>query len=182
MRTDADLATAFRGGDDQAYAILYGRYKRPLFLFAVRMLGDREAAGDIVQDSFLRAYERREQLNDPESFRSWLFAIARNRCLSHLRRRRGRASIEEVPEEVVATGPGADARETEQDVSMVRRALGELKVDYREVLILREYQDLSYREIARIIEATESAVKSRLFKARKALHDLLKPAFAGRDA
>jgi RNA polymerase sigma-70 factor (ECF subfamily) len=70
--------------------------------------------------------------------------------------------------------------EAAEDLGLVRRALASLKVEYREILVLREYQDLSYREIAEITESTESAVKSKLFKARRALHELLKPAFAGR--
>lgn len=180
MKTDADLAAVFQRGDDQAFATLYERHKRALFAFALRMLGDTDAARDIVQDAFLRVYERRGQLNRPESFRGWLFAIARNRCLTHLRGDRGRASLEDAPEEAVTATIAADEREIEENVRLIRVGLARLKVEYREVLILREYQGLSYREIAEITEATEGAVKSRIFKARKALYELVKPAFAGR--
>jgi RNA polymerase sigma-70 factor, ECF subfamily len=180
MRTDADLAEAFRDGDDPAFSILFDRYRRPLYVFALKMLGDADTASDVVQDVFLVIYERRRQLIHPESFRSWLFAIGRNRCLSHFRRTRGRVPLEEAPDEAVTVEPPADGREADADLGLVRRALAGLRVEYREVLVLREYQDLSYREIAEITEATESAVKSRLFKARRALHEALQPAFAGR--
>jgi RNA polymerase sigma-70 factor (ECF subfamily) len=180
MRTDADLAEAFRDGDDRAFSILYDRYRRPLYVFALKMLNESDAASDLVQDVFLRIYERRRQLNHPESFRGWLFAIGRNQCLSHLRQNRGRIPLDETPEETVTAEAPADYLEAEEDLGLIRRALAGLKVEYREVLVLREYQDLSYREIAAITETTESAVKSKIFKARRALHEMLKPAFAGR--
>jgi RNA polymerase sigma-70 factor, ECF subfamily len=180
MRTDADLARAFQDGDDRAFSILYDRYKRHLYVFALKMLSETDAASDLVQDVFLRVYERRQQLHQPESFRSWLFAIGRNRCLSQLRQNRGRVPMDEAPEEALATEAPADGAEAEEELGLVRRALAGLKVEYREVLVLREYQDLSYREIAEITESTESAVKSKIFKARRALHESLKPAFAGR--
>jgi RNA polymerase sigma-70 factor, ECF subfamily len=180
MRTEADLAKAFQDGDDRAFSILYDRYKRSLYVFGLKMLGEADAAGDLVQDVFLRVYERRGQLSRPESFRSWLFAIGRNRCLSQLRRNRRRVPLDEAPPETIAVEAPADGVEAEEELSLVRRALAGLKVEYREVLVLREYQNLSYREIAEITESTESAVKSRIFKARRALHETLMPAFAGR--
>lgn len=180
MRTDAELATAFRKGDDRAFTLLYERHKRALYAFALRMLGEGDAARDVVQDVFLRVFERRWQLNNPESFRSWLFAIGRNRCVSYLRESRKRSSLDEVSEDALAVAPDPGDLEAEEDVLSIRRAITRLKIEYREVVILREYQDLSYREIAEITESTESAVKSRLFKARRALHEALRPAFAGR--
>jgi RNA polymerase sigma-70 factor (ECF subfamily) len=180
MRTDADLAKAFQDGDDRAFSILYDRHKRSLYVFLRKMLNEADAAGDLVQDVFLRVYERRRQLHRPESFRSWLFAIGRNQCLSHLRQTRGRVPLDAAPEAMLAAEVAPDRLEAEEDLELVRRALAGLKIEYREVLILREYQDLSYREIAEITETTESAVKSKIFKARKALHEMLTPAFAGR--
>lgn len=180
MRTDTDLAETFRDGDDRAFSILFDRYRRPLYVFALKMLGEADTASDLVQDAFLRIYERRRQLNHPESFRSWLFAIGRNLCISHLRQNRRRVSLDEAPDEAITLDAPTDDRETEEDLGLIRRAIAGLKVEYREVLVLREYQDLTYGEIAAITESTESAVKSRLFKARRALHEALKPAFAGR--
>jgi RNA polymerase sigma-70 factor, ECF subfamily len=180
MRTDAEMAAAFREGDDHAFSLLYERHKRALFAFALRMLGETDAARDVVQDVFLRVFERRRQLNNPESFRSWLFAIGRNHCVSRLRESRKQTPLDDVPEETMAIAGDAGALEAEEDVRMIRLALARLKIEYREVLILREYQDLSYREIAEITESTESAVKSKLFKARRALHEAYKPALAGR--
>jgi RNA polymerase sigma-70 factor, ECF subfamily len=180
MRADGELAAAFRDGDDRAFAALYERYKRPLYMFALRMLGEADGARDLVQDVFLRVFERRTQLHRPDSFRGWLFAIGRNRCLTLLREGRRQAPLDEAPPEAIAIEAAVDGLEAEQDVQRIRQALAGLKVEHREVLILREYQDLSYQEIAQITESSESAVKSRLFKARRALHDALKPAMSGR--
>jgi RNA polymerase sigma-70 factor (ECF subfamily) len=173
MTSDLELATAFRDGDERAFAALFERFRRPLYVFALRMLGDADAARDLVQDVFVRVWERRGQLDRPESFRSWLFAVARNRCLSLLRRDRGHVALDEAPEESLAVAAAGDGPERDQDLALLRRALAGLKVEYREVLVLREYQELSYAEIAQITESTESAVKSRLFKARRALHGTL---------
>ena len=85
MRSDEELADAFRSGDDGAFSILYERYRRPLYVFGVRMLGSAEAAGDLVQDTFLGIYERRQELQSLRNFRGWLFTVGRNRCLTLLR-------------------------------------------------------------------------------------------------
>jgi RNA polymerase sigma-70 factor (ECF subfamily) len=180
VRQDADLAADLRAGDDHAFALLYERHKGDLFALAARMLGDAETARDLVQDVFLAIYQRRDQLERPESFRSWLFAIGRNACLSRLRRPAGPASLEDVSEEPVSAGTPPDrALEAREECTMLRRALARLRPEFREVLILREYEGLPYREIAAVLGATESAVKSRLFQARRALHGVLGPALAG---
>lgn len=176
MTSDHDLAGAFRDGDERAFAALFERFRRPVFVFALRMLGDEDAARDLVQDVFVRIWERRAQLDRPGSFRSWLFAVARNRCLSQLRRGRGLVPLDDAPEEALVSAAAVDGPERDQDLVLLRRALAALKVEYREVLVLREYQELSYAEIAAITDSTESAVKSRLFKARRALHGTLEAA------
>ena len=167
---ETELATAFRDGDDRACALLFERYRRPVYLFGLKMLGDADGARDMVQDVFLRIWERRGQLHEPGSFRSWLFAVARNRCLSRLRRECGQVELDEAPAAALAVAPAPDAREREQELAHLQRALAALSVDHREVLVLREYQELSYREIAEVLGVNESTVKSRLFKARLALH------------
>lgn len=167
---ETELAAAFRDGDDLACARLFECYRRPVYLFGLKMLGDADGARDLVQDVFLRVWERRGQLQSPDRFRSWLFAIARNRCLSRLRRDHAQVDLDEAPPAALAVAPAPDAREREQDLARLQRALAALSVEHREVLVLREYQELSYREIAEVLGASESAVKSRLFKARLALH------------
>jgi RNA polymerase sigma-70 factor, ECF subfamily len=176
MRSDEELADAFRSGDDEAFSALYERYRRPLYVFGARMLGSAEAAGDLVQDTFLGIYERRHELQGLRNFRGWLFTLGRNRCLTLLRQQktRGRlgAGTEPGPQ---ADGPAATL-ENREESRLVRRALAQMPPEQREVLVLREYQELSYREIAEVTGASESAVKARLFRARQALAGKLSPA------
>jgi RNA polymerase sigma-70 factor (ECF subfamily) len=176
MRSDEELADAFRSGDDGAFSTLYERYRRPLFVFGVRMLGSAQAAGDLVQDTFLGIYERHNELPRLNNFRGWLFTVGRNRCLTLLRQQktRGRLGVGADPEPRT-DGPGATL-ESEEESRLVRRTLAEMLPEHREVLVLREYQELSYREIAGITGATESTVKARLFRARQALAGMLRPA------
>jgi RNA polymerase sigma-70 factor, ECF subfamily len=173
VASDEDLLRAFGDGDERAYARLYDRHRRPLFLFGARMLGDGEAARDLVQDVFLALLERRGELRDVRSARAWLFTVARNRCLTRLRQRRTRNRLDEVVAGEAADAPGPP--DSDEDAVFVRRALAELPDEQREILVLREYQEFSYREIAVIAQTTESAVKSRLFRARQALCERLRP-------
>lgn len=176
MRSDEELADAFRDGDDEAFSLLYERYRRPLFVYGARMLGSAEAAGDLVQDTFLGLYERRDELQRLRSFRGWLFTVGRNRCLTLLRQQQTRGRLGTGAEHEPRTDGPAATLESEEESRMVRRALAEMPPEDREVLVLREYQELSYREIAGITGATESAVKARLFRARQALAGRLRPA------
>jgi RNA polymerase sigma-70 factor, ECF subfamily len=175
LDSDEDLAHAYGAGDDRALSTLYDRYRRPLYVFCARVLGEPHAAHDAVQDVFLAACQRREEFARLLSVRAWLFTVGRNRCLTVLRRARPQVAL---PGELESRGEApSDALQADEELRLVRRALGEIQPELREVVVLREYLELSYREIAGIVGATEGAVKSRLFKARRALHTNLKPAF-----
>ena len=176
MGSDEDLLRAFVEGDERAYARLYEHHRGPLYVYAARMPDDGEAARDLVQDIFLSLYEHRAEARDVRSARAWLFTVARNRCLTRLRQRRNRDRLDErVAGELATAAPVAEDGDDEE-TRRVRRALMELPEEQREILVLREYEDLSYREIAEIAQTTESAVKSRLFRARQALGERLRPA------
>jgi len=169
---DRDLIEAMQAGDDLAFVSLYNRYKHQVYGFCLKMLLDEERAADVMQDTFLRVYENRDRLLNTSSFRSWLFTIARNQCLNVIRREKRQVAMEpQMKEEAsvkASRRPGASLEKSEQ-VELVNRYLAQLKPDYREVIILREYQNLSYKEIAGVTRSTLSAVKSRLFKARRKL-------------
>ena len=170
---DRALIEAFQTGDEFAFVSLYNRYKDAVYAFCVKMLLNRELAQDVMQDTFLRIYENRERLLNVNSFKAWLFTIARNQCLNQLRRNNWQIPLDSemaLPPDVHGTKstPVSDLEKSEK-IRLVNRFLAELKPDYREVIILREYQNLSYEEIAAVTRSTLSAVKSRLFKARKKL-------------
>ncbi|GAB5535230.1 MAG: sigma-70 family RNA polymerase sigma factor [Rubricoccaceae bacterium] len=173
---DTDLIDAFRRGDEFAFVALYDRHKGPVYAYCVKMLLDREAAQDVLQETFARAYENRERLLKTTAFKAWLFTIARNQCLNALRR-----SGREVPFAVDAPEPPGNgvtpfaALLKSEQADLISRMLAELSPEYREVIVLREYQNLSYDEIAAVTRSTVSAVKSRLFKARRKLGAALRP-------
>ena len=176
MKTDEELVEAVRDGDEPAFAQLYDRWRGPLYVFAARMLDGSEPARDVVQETFLALWERRTDLEPMRSARAWLFTAVRNRCLTLLRRQQTRARLDvRVGRDALAPPAGA-ALEDEETVRQVRAALMEMPPEQREVLVLREYQEFSYREIAGITGASESAVKARLFRARQALAARLAPA------
>ncbi|RPH38092.1 sigma-70 family RNA polymerase sigma factor [bacterium] len=174
MRTDEDLARAFAAGDNLAFAALYSRYKQPVYIFALRMLREPDKAKDAFQSAFLKAFECRTELARVVRFRSWIFTVVRNLCLNELRRSKSIDSSYEEMDDL----PGGDHETTleqEDEARVLMKAIGYLKPEYREVLLLREYEDLAYEEIAAVIGSTESAVKSRLYKARQQLHRMLQP-------
>lgn len=173
---DPALIDAFRQGDEFAFVALYDRYKGAVYAYCAKMLLDRTAAEDLLQETFARAYEHRERLLNSTSFKAWLFTIARNQCLNALRKRGREVGFAEEAPEPPARGatPFGHLLRSEQ-AALVSRALGQLSPSYREVVVLREYQNLSYAEIAAVTKTTESSVKSRLFKARRAIGEILRP-------
>ena len=172
---DTDLVEAFRRGDEFAFASLYDRHKGAVYGYAAKMLLSKAAAEDIVQETFARAYEHRQRLVSAGSFRSWVFTIARNQCLNALARaEREPALREDAPMPPDPGTPFSHLLKSEQ-AALVHRALDALPPAYREVIVLREYQNLSYDEIAAVTRTTVSSVKSRLFKARRKTGEILRP-------
>lgn len=175
QENDRHLIEEFQGGDEFAFVSLYNRYKGPIFAFCYKMLDDRELARDVMQETFLRVYENRDRLSNTVAFKSWLFTIARNQCLNQLRKDRWQVPLENERDVVGRGDTPISQLEKSERVALVTRHINELKADYREVIVLREYQNLSYEEIAAITRSTISAVKSRLFKARRKLGTMMAP-------
>jgi RNA polymerase sigma-70 factor (family 1) len=181
MTSDQPLIEAFQAGDEFAFVSLYNRYKGPIYAFCVKMLSDREVAADVMQDTFLRLYEHRDRLLKTSSFRSWLFTIARNQCLNTIRRDRRMVSLNENVSHLAFENTPVLRLEKSERIAMVSNYLMRLSPEYREVLVLREYQNLSYEEIAAVTRSSISAVKSRLFKARRKLAKTLGPVWLGAE-
>lgn len=165
-------------GDHEAFAELVHRYERDVFNLSYRMLNNRGEAEDAAQEAFLRAYANLERYDPDRPFKTWVMSIASNHCIDRLRRRRLTwLSLEEpLPPHPALTSdlPGPEEATLQNERSMfVQGLLEELNPDYRLVVVLRYWYDLSYAEIAEMLDTTESAVKSRLFRARQALADQL---------
>lgn len=168
------LIESFQAGDEFAVVGIYNRYKGPVFSFCYKMLHDSDSAEDVMQETFLRIYENRDRLIKTGAFKSWPFTIARNQCLNSIRKSGKLEGLNDENAEFIVTldTPFSELEKSDQ-VQLVTHFLNSLKPDYREILILREYQNLTYEEIGAITRTSESAVKSRLFKARKKLAYLM---------
>ena len=177
-QSDEQLVEQLRRGNADAFGELYHRYKAHIFTFCVKLTGDRSLAEDAAHDTFLKMYHNAKTLTDPSSFRSWLFTIARNEIFKMLRKHHRNGTVDAETVWIDET-PLTFAQENETKAIM-KICIDSLKVEYREVLLLREYEGQSYEQIASITGATESSVKSRLFKARKALAEKLRPYFETR--
>lgn len=173
--TDEQLIDQIQAGNPAAFAQLYQRYKNGIFAFCFRLLRDRDDALDAAQEIFVKIHNRLHSLNDTSSFRAWMFTIARNEVYAVLRRRKQWNDASEEVEQVWADETPLDIVIGGERTELVQRLLGKLKPEYREVLLLREYEQFSYAEIAEATGNSESSVKSRLFKARKSLMLKLTP-------
>ena len=168
-RDDEALVQQCRNGDTEAFEQLVARYERVLFNVALRMLGSYEDARDATQNAFVKAYQHLETFDPEQRFFSWIYRILRNECLNALRSRR---PSEPVPDDWPAeTRP--DTIELGQRQRAVQEALLALTSEYREVLVLRHFTELSYDEIAGVLGLPVKTVKSRLYSARQRLGELL---------
>lgn len=172
--TDSEILKRVASGDKAAFGDLYRKYYSRLFGYCCRLLGDREVAEETVQSAFVRALESIGTLERAESFSPWLFTIARNEIYATFReaRKNGSADLEEDVWESDTPHERFVERET---TALIEEGLGRLKREYREVLLLRNFEKMSYAEIAAVTGTTVSSVESRLFKARKALMKYLEP-------
>lgn len=172
---DERLVIRLKAGDAEAFGELYFRYRPRVYRFALKLLRDADLAEDIVQETFLKARNAIKNLNQSSSLLSWLLTITRNEVYGHLRKSRSNGEVSD--EDVWESETPIDEVVGKETVEIVQSMIAQLKPDYREVILLREYEQMPYAEIARVIGDTESAVKARLFKARKALVKKLKPYF-----
>jgi RNA polymerase sigma-70 factor, ECF subfamily len=165
------------GGDRDAFGQLMHRYAGAVYNLAYRMLGSAEEAEDASQEIFLRAYTRLSSFDRARRFSTWLLSIGSNYCIDRLRRRRYIwMTLDDVAFTLPSTerGPERSALDQERRAA-VQRALQRLPENYRLVTVLRYWQDLSYDEIARVTGLTESAIKTRLHRARHMLEEALGP-------
>ncbi len=164
---DEDLLTRLRGGDRTALAQLYTRYRVRLYGYCLRLVGSSVEAEDAVHETFLKISDGALSLTAIGAFKTWLFRIARNEALMIVRRNHGHPSVE--PDGLMDETTPLQILVAKDQTEVVRNGLGRLRVEYRDALLLREFEGLSYAEIALVTDSTVDAVKSRIFKARKAL-------------
>jgi RNA polymerase sigma-70 factor (ECF subfamily) len=167
-----------RAGEKEAFGKLISAYQGPVFNLAYRMLGNADEAEQAAQEAFIRAWTRLESYDPAHKFSTWLLSITSNYCIDQLRRRRAQLLSLDGPLPAHpalmserTSGPEASASAVEQQES-VQRLLETLPPDYRQTVILRYWYDMSYEEIAESMDTTVSAIKSRLFRARRQLAEV----------
>lgn len=173
MNEDGDvmLVRRCREGDRNAFATLVGRYERPVFNAALRMLRNPEDARDVTQTVFLKVFEHLGDYDPSHRLYSWIYRIALNESINVLNRR---VRSEPVGDDEADGRRGADDEVASEQVSrQVQRALMCIKVEYRAVIVLKHFLDLSYEDIGQVLGVPEKTVKSRLFTARQLLKSAL---------
>jgi RNA polymerase sigma-70 factor (ECF subfamily) len=168
---DAVLVARCLRGDRAAFEPLVTRYERVLFSVALRLTGDYEDARDATQNAFVRAYEHLDTFDPTRKFFSWLYRIVVNECLNLRRARRPNEPLVESIE--TSAGGALEAVAQSETHDRIQAALMGLTREYREVVVLRHFADLSYEEISEALGVPDKTVKSRLFTARKRLAELL---------
>ncbi len=166
LRSDEQLVAAFRSGNEAAFAVMHDRYRQRLFSYTRQMLGgSRQDAEDALQDVFLRAYSSLRASERPVSLRAWLYRVAHNRCIDHLRKPVAPyvdvfdTSRKPLHDPIVEAERREDLRQLVEDV-------GRLPEQQRSALLMREIDGLSYAELSDVLGVTLPAVKSLLVRAR----------------
>ena len=172
---DALLIQQLQAGQAGAFDELMGRYQRPVLNFVYRLLGDAAEAEDVAQEVFVRVHQRLGTYQPPARFSTWLFALARNAAIDHLRWRKRHPTdpLDEVSE------PSAGRSVTEEvhghEVGdQIAAAVAQLPEEQRTAVILSEYHGMSYAEIAAVLRSSEKSVETRLYRAKQTLRQRLR--------
>jgi RNA polymerase sigma-70 factor, ECF subfamily len=168
-------------GDQAAFGQLVRVYERPVYNLTYRMLGDPAEAEDAAQEAFFRAYSRLATYQPDRKFVNWLLSIASHYCIDILRRkvRAPQLSLDGPlpPQWLTSNAPRPEqVVSARQERERVRQVLALLPPDYRAAVVLRYWYDMSYQEIAATMDTTESAIKSRLHRARQMMAEQLQAA------
>lgn len=187
-RSDVQLMLDVKAGDDASFNLLLQKYRTPLINFLYRMVRDSATAEDLAQEVFLRVYRARKQYSPSAKFTTWLFRIATNLALNSVRDNRHRqmdvsidAPVEEdeAPLQLPAREMRIDEHMIERDrAEFIRQAISSLPEKQRVAVLLHKYEEMDYAEIAKILECSESALKSLLFRAYETLRVQLAPLVA----
>ncbi|MCI0568529.1 MAG: sigma-70 family RNA polymerase sigma factor [Acidobacteria bacterium] len=184
LPSDELLVTRILAGEADLYEALIARYERPIVNFIYRMIGDYEQALDLAQEVFFKAYRSLERFDPTFRFSTWLYRIASNRSIDHLRKQapvllslNDSRESDNGPEGAIqlksaAHGP-EDLLASRELGEQISHAIDALPTPYRELILLRHLQGMSYEEIARMKRLPLGTVKNRLFRAREILRKRL---------
>jgi RNA polymerase sigma-70 factor (ECF subfamily) len=154
----------------EAFTKIYLRYRERVYAYALRVLSNSEDAEDLFQEVFYRVFTRAASFEEEKSLGGWIFTIAHNLCLNKIRDRKPQDGLDNP---LLYTEPGEDFGENWKEV--IARAIASLPVEYREVIVLHEYEGMTYLEMTEILQTTIPAIKSRIYRAKGRLRELLAP-------
>jgi RNA polymerase sigma-70 factor, ECF subfamily len=175
---DLELVERARAGDISAFETLVHRYTPRIHALVAGMIRDRDASEDVVQDVFFKVYRKLDGFEGKSRFYTWLYRVAYNTATDWLKKKRNDRSIEvedlsQIEAETPGNAPDSDLREAELRRRLAA-AVAELPPIFRDILVLREYERLSYEEIAEVLACSKGTVESRLFRARARLKEKLR--------
>lgn len=180
---DGELVRTAVSGREAAFEELVRRYQRPIASYVYRMVGDYDAALDLTQEVFIKVYNSLSRYRSEFKFSTWIYKIAHNTAIDHLRRHTVRDQIMTANGDGPRSESAIESRrltpeqesEREERRSEIESVVQSLPAAYRELIVLRHSHDLSYDEIAEVTGLPLGTVKNRLFRAREAMRDLLVP-------
>ena len=179
--SDKELILRFQQGDELAYVELVNRYRDRLINFVFRFVGSFEEAEDIVQDTFVKLYQKKDYYRPISAFSTWIFTIASNLAKTELRKRKRRKvsylsqiGIEEKDFDIPVEDTTDEETVGEYTESQIQDAIQSLQLHFRTALILRDIEELSYEEISKILDVPLGTIKSRINRARLQLQKKLK--------
>ncbi len=178
IERDAELMLRVREGDTESFEILLGKHRGPVIHFLYRMVQNQAVAEELAQEVFLRVYKSRGNYEPTAKFTTWLFRITSHLALNHIRdskNERGQGSIDESSDDGLTLQVADRGLNTEQalvnnvKLAEVRRAIQGLPEKQRTAVLMHKYQEMEYAQIASVLDCSESAVKSLLFRAYETL-------------
>ena len=185
--SDKELILRFQQGDELAYVELVNRYRNRLMNFVFRFVGSFQEAEDIVQDTFVKLYQKKDYYRPISAFSTWIFTIASNLAKTELRKRKRRKisylsqiGIEEKDFDIPVEDTTDEETVGEYTESQIQDAIQSLQLHFRTALILRDIEELSYEEISKILDVPLGTIKSRINRARLQLQEKLKHVYKDR--
>jgi RNA polymerase sigma-70 factor (ECF subfamily) len=165
--SDEDLMLRIqRRRDEEAFSLLFARYRGPITSYVYRLVGNRAEAESLAQETFLRVLQKADRYDYPKRFSTWFYTIARNLSTDFLKKKRAVVPDDFRALSESALGPAPAAAEetvaSHEELERLAEAVDDLPLPYREVVVLRALQELSYREIAAIVGCPESTARSRM--------------------
>lgn len=177
-RSDRELIEMVLDGRRSAYRFLIERHEDALFRRAMSILGDTDLAADMVQETFVRAYERLAECSDPDRFGGWVYRALRNRCYDDLRAARRRSRPLSAAARLAGADDPGDDLERQRLRGTIQDALDRLSPLLREAFVLKHVEGLSYDEMQELAGVSKSALKMRVKRAREELESMLRPHIA----